>query len=401
MITLLQNLRNFIVRISLNIAAITKGIFICIKFDDSRSIKTGFLDHRSQLGPRDAIHSNILKRIARSYNKAKFQQKDAPQPYQVGQMWQGIVNAEFQELLTCLQLEDISGLETILTNLHRKPCSGSAGGGYGDYHTLKKHPILYKYLFAYTWHKYYKTYKQINGNVSELSWPLVGNPVGLHHHGQIIPTDAFRHYYYAGEILSLLQDTDRPVVCEIGGGVGGLAYAVTSKATRNMQYILLDIPETLVLSSYFLMTALPDKNVLLYGEGSLDPANLNLYDIVLMPNFVLPKLGQQVIDLFFNSCSFSEMDSITVKEYIRRIETICKKHFMHINHNAKFIWYDRDGKKNVNLPANEIIPDPDQFRKIYQHSRKFFSIKDQVFYHDHKAQHFVFLYTRNTSSFEM
>lgn len=184
-----------------------------------------------------------------------------------------------------------------------------------------------------------------------------------------------------------------PIICEIGGGLGGQAYKILSNSDRDLTYILLDIPEMLVISSYFLMAALPEKRFLLYGEGPLDSSKLDQYDVIIMPNFMLPLLGDETVDLFFNACSFSEMDSVTVKEYIRQIERICRKYFMHINHNAKFVWYD-NGKEIVNMTGSEIRPDPVRFKKIYQHPRLFALLEDKLFYYYQKVGHFAFLYER-------
>lgn len=380
MLNLLIKFDKHLFRISLNILAIVKGFLICNKFMTT-SINKGFKDHRSKVVVGDVQYMTIFERLTDSYKKAKADQINVDLPYRVGPMWQNIVNKDFENLSDCLRIKDVAKLKTILENFHREPCSSSAGGGFGDYHMMKKNPFLYKYLFAYTWYKYYNTYKEVTGDNLELSFPLVGNPVGLYHGGQIIPSEAIRYHYYAREILSLLRDVDHPVVCEIGCGVGGLAHAITSNSGRDITYILLDIPETLVISSYFLMAALPEKKFMLYGEGLLDSGNLDQYDIILMPNFMLPQLADEKVDLFFNSNSFSEIDSVTVEEYIRQIERICRKYFMHINHTAKFVWYDDDGEKVVNMCGTEIRPDPARFKKIYQHPRVFASVKDEAFYY--------------------
>lgn len=231
-----------------------------------------------------------------------------------------------------------------------------------------------------------------------LTYPPIGNPLGLYHNRQVIPIDAIRYHYYAIEILSLLRNVNNPVICEIGGGLGGQAYTVQSSqgSDKHVTYIIIDLPEMLITSTYFLMASLPEKKFLLYGEEELMDVQgkLDQYDIILMPNFMLPQLGDKTVDLFFNSFSFSEMNSITVKEYLRQIERICRIYLMHVNHSAKFVWYE-NGKKYVNLPANQVIPDPKRFKKIYQRNHRFGRLKSILLgFYLKGTKPFVFLYER-------
>jgi hypothetical protein len=378
--------------ISLTIFSIVIYILKYRKFKAISSVKKGFKDHGPGVATGDALYITIFKRLLDSYNKAKAEQENIDQPYRVGHMWQSILDRQFVDLVTPLRGNDALKLQALLENFHRERFSLTAGGGSDDYYAMKKNP-LYKYQFVNSWYKYYNIYKEVAGDHPQLTYPLVGNSVGLHHDGQIIPLNAIRYHYYATEILSLLRDVNNPVICEIGGGLGGQAYKILSNSDRAITYILLDIPEMLVISSYFLMAALPGKKFLLYGDGPLDSGSLDQYDVILMPNFMLPQLGDETVDLFFNACSFSEMDSVTVEEYIRQIERICRKYFMHINHNAKFVWHD-EGKEIVNMPGNQIRPDPGRFKKIYQHPRLFALLEDKLFYYWKKAGHFTFLYER-------
>lgn len=392
MLNLLKKAYKLLGPIGLSIFSIVIYIFKYRKFKAVPSVKKGFKDHRPGVAMGDARYMTIFKRLLDSYNKAKAEQENIAQPYRVGHMWQCILDDQFVDLVSSLCDKDTAKLQCLLENFHRERFTLHTGGGSDDYYAMKKNPV-YKYQFMNTWYKYYNIYKDVAGGHPQLTYPLLGNSVGLYHDGQIIPIEAIRYHYYAAEILSLLQGVNYPVICEIGGGLGGQAYTILSNPDCAITYILLDLPETLIISSYFLMAAFPEKRFLLYGEGSLDSGKLDQYDVILMPNFMLPQLGDEMVDLFFNACSFSEMDSVTVEEYIRQIERICRRYFMHINHNAKFVWYD-EGKEIVNMPGSQIRPDPERFKKIYQHPRLFARLDDKVFYHYYKAKHFTFLYER-------
>ena len=154
----------------------------------------------------------------------------------------------------------------------------------------------------------------------------------------------------------------------------------------------MDIPEVLVLSSYFLMAAFPQKKFLLYKEGQQDFSKLEQYDVILMPNFVLPQLGGETVDLFFNQASFSEMDSTTVEEYLHQVERICRRYLMHINHNTKFE-FKVDGVETHNMPCNQVIPSPNRFKRIYRHPWMF-NKKPEEIRHRGVERYIAFLYER-------
>jgi len=362
------------------------------EFNMHVSIRKGFKDHKPLVATGSDQYMTIFRRLLDSYNKAKIEQKNIDEVYQPSYLWQHILDCRFGDLIASIHNNNTIKLQVLLENFHREKFTLGSGGGSDDYYAIKENP-LYRYQFLNTWYKYFNIYKEIAGDHYRLTYPMLGNPAGLYYDGQVIPLEAIRYHYYATEILSLLLNVKNPIICEIGGGLGGQAYKVMSNFESDSTYILLDIPEMLIVSSYFLMAALPEKKFLLYGEDSFDSGKVDQYDIILMPNFILPQLGDMTVDLFFNSCSFSEMDRITVEKYLREIERICRRYFMHINHTAKFEWCV-DGKKYVNMPSTEIIPNQERYKKIYQHRRLFRRPEDEKFYSNTKSQHFVFLYER-------
>lgn len=391
--TLLKKTYKLFGPVSLSIFFTVIHIFKYRKYKAIPLVKKGFEDHRTGVASADARYVTIFKRLSDSYNKAKAEQKNIAQPYRVGRLWQDILDAQFVDLVTTLRDRDTVKLRAQLENFDRESFCMWLGGGANDYYAIKGNP-LYKYQFVHEWDTYYNIYKELTGGHPRLTYSLVGNTAGLYHDGHVIPIDAIRFHYCATEVLSLLRDVDNPVICEIGGGLGGQAYKILSNSDHAITYILLDIPEMLVTSSYFLMANFPEKKFLLYGESPLDSGKLDQYDVVLMPNFMLPQLGDKTVDLFFNSHSFSEMDSATVEEYIHQIEGICRRYFMHINHNVKRVWYDDDGNEIVNMPSSQIKPDPERFKKIYQHPWLFLRLDEKLYYYYYKAKHLAFLYER-------
>ena len=138
------------------------------------------------------------------------------------------------------------------------------------------------------------------------------------------------------------------------------------------------------------MMSFPEKKFLLYGEDDIQ--NLQVYDVALLPNFVLSKFNNNTIDLFFNSCSFSEMNYNTVKEYISQIEFKCKRYLLHNNHNARLVWREK-GNKITNMIADEVIPK--NFELIYKKPRLFSLLEDTFVIHwFYKARYFVYLWEK-------
>jgi putative sugar O-methyltransferase len=377
----------------LGIYSFARYIFKYRKYRAMPLLRNGCKDHRNHFIISHPQYTSIFERLIKAYYCGKKDQESIDKPYMVGKLWQNLLDIRFDKLSTALSERDISAVKAILENFHREKCAEGAGAAFDDYHKMKKNP-LYKYQFINTWYSYYHKCMEISDNDEELQFPLAGNPAGLYHNGQVIPLDSLRYYYYATEINSLLRNINNPVICEIGGGVGGQAYTILKTCNNRAKYILLDIPEILLLASYFLMVTLSEEKFLLYGESPFNSKAIEKFDIILMPNFVLPQLEDQSVDLFFNACSFSEMDKVTVEEYLHQIERICKEYFMHINHNIPFVLHDDEGNKITNLKADQIIPEPTHFKRVYKHPRVFARLEDKLFYYYHKAGHFAFLYER-------
>src|SRR3989344_9610261 len=87
-------------------------------------------------------------------------------------------------------------------------------------------------------------------------------------------------------------------VCEIGGGYGSLAQKIRSK--HACRYILVDLPEANLLSSYYLSQHFPDLKFLLCDgveDKSISKEDTDGYDFIIIPPWY--KIEEDVkIDLF-------------------------------------------------------------------------------------------------------
>jgi putative sugar O-methyltransferase len=161
--------------------------------------------------------------------------------------------------------------------------------------------------------------------------PPVGNPYGYMLDGTMIYVCAEYHYHYSSIIKKLLKQHQSPVVFELGGGFGGMAYYLM-RDTSNITYIAADLPENAALQAYYLISNFPTKRIALYGEFDLDNLNPNDYDAIIIPNFAIDSLKNNVANLSFNSYSLAEMDIASVTNYISKICDFTSDYFYHLNH---------------------------------------------------------------------
>ena len=130
------------------------------------------------------------------------------------------------------------------------------------------------------------------GRHRRLASPPVGNPYGVWIDNGIVHPNTFLNDYRAEFVLGLGRER-RPAdrrryrrrlrrILPSADGARGTAV-----------YVGFDLPDNLLVASYYLLSAHPDKRVLLYGSENqrLDAETLRNYDVVLMPNFMLPRLA--------------------------------------------------------------------------------------------------------------
>jgi putative sugar O-methyltransferase len=161
--------------------------------------------------------------------------------------------------------------------------------------------------------------------------PPVGNPYGYNLDGTTIYVGAEYHYHYSTAIQRMLKHEAKPVVFELGGGFGGMAYYLL-RDTKNITYIAADLPENAALQAYYLISHFPDKRIALFGEFDAASFDQEEYDAVIIPNFCIEKLKTDIAHLSFNSYSLAEMDLQSVNNYIHHICRISSRFFYHLNH---------------------------------------------------------------------
>jgi putative sugar O-methyltransferase len=207
---------------------------------------------------------------------------------------------------------------------------------------------------------------------------FVGNPWGCIINDEFVTPKATRFHSNAMQIKNIISDITQPVIAEIGGGYGGLAYYLI-KEIDNCKYFNFDLPETLVLSAYHLFLNFPDKRIYLSCDNKLTDEIINNYDIFLLTNNLIENMPDKTIDIFFNSFSLSEMLPETNKAYLEQIERTTKHYFLHNN-------MDRKGVINrgfERIPASEYPIDKNKYILLN---------KNYDLFHSHFGDYKEFLY---------
>jgi putative sugar O-methyltransferase len=108
-------------------------------------------------------------------------------------------------------------------------------------------------------------------------------------------------------------------ICEIGGGFGSLARIIM--LDQQIKYFIIDLPETIALSTFFLNQNYPNKKILTYNNiknKNLSAKDVADYDIIMVPPWV--NFEHIKIDLFINTRSMMEMNFDTIKKYFKFIQ---------------------------------------------------------------------------------
>ena len=213
-------------------------------------------------------------------------------------------------------------------------------------------------LLACLYHKYSEI---INLNtLRTVSDSYAGNNSCVIYRGQRLNHRILRYSYYISQLkdkLDFKQD-EKITICDIGGGFGGLL-RLLKNTYLNSTCILVELPETCLLASYFLKKNFPDSKILLYSDFNKN-VNYKDYDIVILPQNMIKNFEDKSIDLVLNTSSLSEMKNETQDFYLSQIERVTKKYFYSVNrHKYKMHKYNAQGFYNLKFKKrwNTIIYD--------------------------------------------
>ncbi len=299
----------------------------------------------------------ITTRVFKAYQLAMA---DAPPagPYAIGRNWGAFLRYSRPNFYGAAERGDIETMSTLLAScLRNEMTTGTFGGGaayeaYNGWVSAGRSvvaPIRQQYN---VWR-----YSVQNTDVTRLAAPAVGNPFGVWVGDGIVHPNTFLNDYRAQFVSGLVEQIDRPIVVDLGGGFGGFGHQLLSNGAGET-YVGFDLPENLIVAAYFLLVAHPEKRVLLYEsrDQTLDPQTLRQYDMVLMPNFMLPCMADLSVDVFTNFISLSEMDYRSIVEYLAQVDRVCAGFFYHENL--------LDNGENYEFYPASVFPALDHFKTV-------------------------------------
>lgn len=153
--------------------------------------------------------------------------------------------------------------------------------------------------------------------------------------------------------IALYASPDTQLICDIGGGYGGLA-AKLKKMFAASTIVLLDLPEVNVLQTFYLYKNFPEARILNYQswkalrnanqlQAWLSREQIRDYDFVILPGWSMESIASDVFDLVINTRSMMEMHSSIIKFYFDHIQRTLKK-------GGVFYCVNRYEKKTVGYP---------------------------------------------------
>lgn len=271
----------------------------------------------------------LIEKLMAAYRTATSKMTTVPEEYRIGSNWGSFLKNTRREFYDAVNDLNVDKLSVLLNNFCRNCMSTGILGGESAFLHFRDGIMTKDFIHDFNAWKY--SVDDINF-CNNLAMPHIGNPYGYNISGLIINNNSFYNDYRAYFCSRLIDGMPHPIVAEIGGGYGGFAYSLL-KRSGVKTYINFDIPENLMVSSYYLSMAYPDKRVLLYDDNSvaLDVETIRKYDIILLPNFMIPHIADLSVDFFINTISFSEMEYPTITAYFSQIKRTCKKYFYHEN----------------------------------------------------------------------
>jgi hypothetical protein len=131
----------------------------------------------------------------------------------------------------------------------------------------------------------------------------------------------------------------RSLFLEIGAGYASTGYHL-QRTYRNVGYIIVDLPETLLFSATYLTVLHGGGRLYVYRAGDdlqalLEPTRVNDYDFILIPNYHLQTLRHLRFDVAINVASLQEMRRDQAEVYLDFIRDVCQGMFYYHNQDRQ------------------------------------------------------------------
>ena len=233
-------------------------------------------------------------------------------------IWNEVLDKSFNDL-------DADKLNNFFSN---RLSDGIANSRFYDENTIK---IKFSELC-----KKYKENEVLNLFVKEEN--NVGNIKNYFpYQGRIITNNQIDTINFYLQIEKYLEKK-KNIILEIGGGYGGLARIISEN--KKCTYILIDLPEINLISSFYLTSHFPDKKFLLYKDYiKNEKINFDDYDFIILPPW--SSVNNIKYDFCINIRSMMEMSVDSIIKYFSQIQDNLNEsgYFLNVN---RYYSYDNN-----------------------------------------------------------
>jgi hypothetical protein len=163
--------------------------------------------------------------------------------------------------------------------------------------------------------------------------------------------------YVAWRIKSLLAAIPEPRVCEIGAGMGKVAYYATRMGIEH--YTIIDLPQMNAVQAFYLDRALPGRHVSLLGEPDDSPVG----PVKILPFWKYSQFSKHSFDLVLNQDSLPEMGYSAAVEYIEQTREKSKYFFLSINQEGEEFMTPEGHREHV---VWQLVGQYPAYRRLYR-----------------------------------
>jgi hypothetical protein len=301
---------------------------------DLQNVTEGFVSRIDE----STDDAELLERICEAYIKAtNHQQQFVSNTYAATEWWQLVRQRNLGPVMHALQTRDVDALRKMYRNFFRDSCSAGLlgvpfgmakayfGGSISDFHR--------RFYLSHALYRldYWRSQTDNRFDLKDLAGPGIGNPFGVRVEGTFCRVGA-EYAHCCAYKLGTMIGSGRATVAEVGGGFGGMAYYLL-RDHANVSYIDFDVPESIALSSYYLVKAFPHLRFLLYGEQPLTKETITQVDVALMPAFELGNMPTGSIDVTFSSHAMSDVSPEALTKYLNNIADMTRSAFLYIGNS--------------------------------------------------------------------
>ena len=169
--------------------------------------------------------------------------------------------------------------------------------------------------------------KEVLASVSE---SMAGNYKSINYRGKKLSEQLLQNLVVANDIIKHVpfSNSRRNRVLDIGVGFAGSS-RILAYYQPNTTQIVVDLPETLFLTAYYLKYNFPNSKIALlediYPHLNNMEEVIDNYDFIIVPPFVVDYINERSIDLVINASSLAFMSKEYLDYYLKETKRVLRE----------------------------------------------------------------------------